>query len=360
MDDEPRKGGRGRALKDKNVANTHLGDKWENLGVEKRAELIRRIWKAFNEWLDNGTPIPADLRTWARRAPALVPEMTTHSFDLAASLLINLEGRTVCPYHTMYERGTEVHHDYNNDPTETFYQVTGVPHRPLKDVKANSKEGTPAVHTRLQNTSYLDRPTESLPSGKKRKRSTWNENFTRERILSFFPMYNGRYGMHCGCDLDEVMIDFVLWKTVKIESYSHPHLVEGWGEGRLRPMKPRDRAFVAVLVTRVFCYDFHYFFDFDSNGHAIDMNRRLRHHARILKNNYEATIGVIRDGIPSVGRKDLQLDTLDSDEENGRLAEKDSDEEAIGIIRLQKKLRLEDETGSSSESDSSASDEDDD
>ncbi|KAK7029665.1 hypothetical protein VNI00_014363 [Paramarasmius palmivorus] len=52
---------------------------------------------------------------------------------------------------------------------------------------------------------------------------------------------------HCGCSIDDAVMSFSLWKTLKIQSVSTGHS-EGWGFGKRQ--KPRDRAFLLAGVQK--------------------------------------------------------------------------------------------------------------
>ncbi|KAJ2926464.1 hypothetical protein H1R20_g10641, partial [Candolleomyces eurysporus] len=148
-----------------------------------------------------------------------------------SSFILN-NGRTMCPYHSITNL-TAVN-DFN---PKSGQKVTGIAYPPTK-----SKKG-------LKDTSYLDRPLRVDAEGnvKPPKPNSYNPNFTLKRVLKFFPVSkDGIRMLHCGCALNEVLVDFSFWKRTTIISPSTSatdHLAS--------PLRPRDRLYLCSILSHL-------------------------------------------------------------------------------------------------------------
>ncbi|KAF6765623.1 hypothetical protein DFP72DRAFT_839449 [Ephemerocybe angulata] len=260
----------------------HLPDKWEQLTPEKQQQLRKAASEAYTRWKLYREPIPNWVRTWCRRAPQLLPALTSHCYELAASTLIIQNGRTMCSWHT--------YHDHSGNPLydeaaqNTDDHVTGIHFPPIKDA--------------LRHPSYLDRGYKENESGvripvkkgKKVKVLPVNPNWTKERVLEFFPLReivggSQVHGLHCGCLLDEVLMDFYFWKVTKLMSESVPGREEHWGSGgKLRPSHPRERLLLFTVVNTWYNGTTENLFHYDENGmRNTEEIQTVRHLAYQLK-----------------------------------------------------------------------------
>ncbi|KAJ4470357.1 hypothetical protein C8J55DRAFT_491817 [Lentinula edodes] len=147
----------------------------------------RKQFAHFHEHPVGGN-ISAKIRRLSQEVPWFVPEGGTMSRELSIRLLTSRQGN-LCPYHAVKDKAIRAH-DEDGKRDSQDPSLTGVPKRPTK---AKSHPGDPPV-------GY----------------------------------------MHCGCELDLVLLEFYYWKTGKIYS---PTLGR-WETWKNEQMNPRVRAFI--------------------------------------------------------------------------------------------------------------------
>ncbi|KAJ2935258.1 hypothetical protein H1R20_g1836, partial [Candolleomyces eurysporus] len=148
-----------------------------------------------------------------------------------SSFILN-NGRTMCPYHSI--TNLTAINDFN---PKSGQPVTGIAYPPTK-----SKKG-------LKDTSYLDRPPRVDAEGnvKPPKPNSYNPNFTLKRVLKFFPVSkDGIRMLHCGCALNEVLVDFSFWKRTTIVSPSTSAT-----DYLASPLRPRDRLYLCSILSHL-------------------------------------------------------------------------------------------------------------
>ncbi|KAJ3924355.1 MAG: hypothetical protein NXY57DRAFT_970088 [Lentinula lateritia] len=148
----------------------------------------RKEFRLFHEYPIGGKISPR-IRRLSQEVPWFVPEGGTMSRELSVKLLTSRQGNILCPYHAVKDKATRVH-DKDGKHGTRDPSLTGVPKRPTK---AKSHAGNP-------------------PDGY----------------------------MHCGCELDLVLLEFYYWKTGRIYSPT----LEIWETWKNEQMNPRVRAFV--------------------------------------------------------------------------------------------------------------------
>ncbi|RXW21042.1 hypothetical protein EST38_g4800, partial [Candolleomyces aberdarensis] len=241
------------------VIRRHFPDVWEKLSEDQRRRLIERGKKAWERFLKSNHPLGEQIRCWARRHADFLPIAGTHSLLMAASLFILGNGRTVCHYHTIYDRGQEPINDAfpGNRNKKLNIKVTGIPFEPLE------------AHLKTFDT-LLPSP-DAAP-----KRGAKNPNFNLKNVLAFFPMKDGNRILHCGCELEPALLDLFIWKTMKIRS------IRSKKSERLgRPMKPRDRLFLYHTLDH-FCVDVRMMYSFDVKGNPLNFVDERKQHIREL------------------------------------------------------------------------------
>ncbi|KAJ4497124.1 hypothetical protein C8R41DRAFT_865700 [Lentinula lateritia] len=136
-----------------------------------------------------GGKISAKIRRLSQEVPWFVPEGGTMSRELSIRLLTSGQGNILCPYHAVKDKAIRAH-DEDGKRDSQDPSLTGVPKAPTK---AKSRPADPPV-------GY----------------------------------------MHCGCELDLVLLEFYYWKTGKIYSPT----LNRWETWKNEQMNPRVRAFV--------------------------------------------------------------------------------------------------------------------
>lgn len=140
----------------------------------------------------------------------------------------------VCHFHTTYEKDG-IPNDFvlvkptkggskggSSSKSKIDVKVTGVPFE---------RNGTSLLHP-----SYLSREYGHV---RPPKPTSQNRNFTLKRVLKVFPVVDGIHTMHCGCVLNDALIDLFFWKRVKLTSLSR-----NISEPYKKPMKPHDHLFL--------------------------------------------------------------------------------------------------------------------
>ncbi|RXW14432.1 hypothetical protein EST38_g11422 [Candolleomyces aberdarensis] len=217
----------------------HLSSNWKNLKRKKRIELTRKGSEAMDLFTKFNRPLSDQVRCWVRRYSGYLPIAGTHSQRLAASCFILNNSRTVCHYHTVYEHGLKNLND-SSKKQKNENKVTGVPFAP--EPFEVDEEGNAKKPKKDQDLEIL-MPKHGLAEGQ------WNPHFTLQNVLSFFLVKEGRHILHCGCILEDALMDLFMWKTVKLHSISLG-IEETFG----KPVKPRERAYMVESMDYLCCF----------------------------------------------------------------------------------------------------------
>ncbi|KAJ2920578.1 hypothetical protein H1R20_g16518, partial [Candolleomyces eurysporus] len=134
--------------------------------------------------------------------------------------------------------------------------------RPLNDQK--DEEGKVKKPSKDRDLEIL-MPDGGLAEGQ------WNPHFTLQNVLSFFLVKNGRHILHCGCILEDALMDLYMWKTVKLRSISRD-IEETFG----KPVKPRERAYMVESMDHLcsFVEDLYEYKDDGTKRSMIEIRER--------------------------------------------------------------------------------------
>ncbi|RXW15256.1 hypothetical protein EST38_g10596 [Candolleomyces aberdarensis] len=204
-------------------------------------------------FLNFNVPLSNNTRSWTRRGQPVLTIAGSYSLKLAASIFILANGRTVCPFHCIHKEPKETDVDTLGES-----RVTGIPYPPSKTV--------------LRKPSFLERPmrTDSHGVQKPPKPNSYNPNFTLERVLEFFVSEPGDVRrLHCGCSLNEVLVDFSFWKRTKIQSPSTAFI-----EGMDSPLRPRDRLYLITVLDHLHL-SLDQLYHYDIHGKRVSRESRL-------------------------------------------------------------------------------------
>lgn len=204
-------------------------------------------------------PFSHQSRSWSRRAQVIGAQAAIRLKRLAASLFIAANGRTVCHFHTTNDKGGLIN-DIAADLDDEF-RVTGVPFERQGEEK------------KIHDPVYLTR---AFGHDRPPKPTSRNQNFTLERVLEFFPVVDSIHTMHCGCTLNEALIDLYFWKRIVL--YSESLKIS---EPYTRPMKPRDRLFL-VSALKWMEFDLDVLYSFDEDGYRQTTADRFEKYAHRL------------------------------------------------------------------------------
>ncbi|KAJ2928259.1 hypothetical protein H1R20_g8837, partial [Candolleomyces eurysporus] len=294
---------------DKLAVKPHFPCDYNKLNVEQKAEVHREANDELRQHRTYNVPLSNSTRTWIRRGQPVLTAAGSYSQKLAASVFIITNGRTVCHFHTVYDHRSKLN-DAHPKP-KSQQKFTGVPFEPVKKP--------------LRHPSYLDRPrVDSEGRPKVPSPTSFNPNFTLARVLEFFPVEKGVRRLHCGCDFDEVLMEFYFWKRTKLVSPT-TEASEGYG----KPMKPRDRAYLCASLTSL-DLSLNCLYRFDSNHRHITQADRLRRVIGRIEQKIEDSQSKdsVEGGSKSTGKarkKVLEYKEISDTEEQPGVHESDSD-----------------------------------
>ncbi|KAF6755504.1 hypothetical protein DFP72DRAFT_1122228 [Ephemerocybe angulata] len=222
------------------------------------------------------TPVPTAYRRMARACQEFLPEAGTLSFDFAIQFFVTMPQRgnglwtTRCHYHTILDQTAtinDIDNAYRHEHPELYlgkdgkpvvfkgHLVTGVPFE-----RSSGTFVPPKILKRTPTDKTARVP--KVPGGNDLPRSLPEppNHLTTQEWLEFYLLdEDGNYSLHCGCQLDEVLLDFYDWK-------SSPPLVSvttGAKELLGNPPDPRLRMHFnaaqrrkGVKLDRLYKYDF--------------------------------------------------------------------------------------------------------
>ena len=161
--------------------------------------------------------IDPHLRRLIRENQAVTPEAATTSRELALECFTTLPMNVICPYHQKSDKSGKT----VDGGDGLKFVLNGVP-RPRKTVP-------PAIAQKLKKKA----------SALYKRSGQFRDPRLREGFL------------HCGCPIDEVLMDFYFWKTWSISGVADgKEVTESLGEQRLTP---RTRAFVVKAFEEATC-----------------------------------------------------------------------------------------------------------
>ncbi|KAH6917656.1 hypothetical protein BKA70DRAFT_340507 [Coprinopsis sp. MPI-PUGE-AT-0042] len=223
-------------------------------------------------FISGGSLISNNTRSYARKHQSFCPGLATVSRLLLLQVFILKNYLTQCHFHTLTERGPNGKNDFNREPGSK-HEVSGVPYPTSKAALAKPEVQERLGHRQPRTVGVIAKDATAPPLKHVNKAG----GLTLEELYSFYRFEDGRYILHCGCDLEEVLLDFFLWKTSPLlTSHSKGHREE-YGS----PLSPRQRLYQFVnLQTLHFRLDDHLLYD--TRGHIRTIvNRRRSLHAAI-------------------------------------------------------------------------------
>ncbi|KAF6758351.1 hypothetical protein DFP72DRAFT_1065044 [Ephemerocybe angulata] len=162
---------------------------------------------ALGNFFTHNVLLPPRIRAHARKEQAYLPETGTTSRVLSMSLFLitNGRGQTHCAYHSVFDirlNDQEEKPLKGTDRRKAMPKVTGVPYAPSKQVDATEENVAKAWPQGSGPLRYQVKPV---------------VNGMREReLLTFFRPINGKYYLHCGCELEDCLLDLFIWKSSDI------------------------------------------------------------------------------------------------------------------------------------------------
>jgi hypothetical protein len=197
--------------------------------------------------------------------------------------------------------------------------VTGVPYAPEKAEKTDKKTEGTEIKTPLyeKEFSHIERPAPAKKKGRGRSRVDPldpNPNFTLKRVMDFFPKNAaGERYLHCGCLLEEVLVDFHYWKLIHLTSPS-----TGITEGVGRPFRPRDRQILCYILAQFSFFPFD-LYDYNEDWEPVTV---LDHRQQLIKRMARGVKKELRKQEEEQRKKDEQV-RMRLEEEARKRAERD-------------------------------------
>jgi hypothetical protein len=279
-------------------------------------------------FLSSGSQISNGIRKYARKYQSFCPGLATVSRLLLLQIFILKNHLTQCHYHTATERGKDAKNDFNrHSGKDAKHTVTGVPYKASKTVVASSNVCDRLPHLQPRSVDILTKSA-SPPL----KHVNTAGTLTLDELYSFYPLKNGRYTLHCGCDLEEVLLDFFIWKTSQPLSSHSKGLKEEYGT----PLAPRQRLYQFITMkTLHFRLDDHLLYDTKGLIRTV-VSRRMSLHAAIQETCPEVIAELAR-----LREKEAREREEKEREEKKRQARKpgsgsDSEEEQLQATKTQK------------------------
>lgn len=219
------------------------------------SEPIGYLPHVIRNFIDKNEPIPLCHRRLARRSQGYGSELAGLSLQIALQTFIvatpKVGLRTRCHYHSSRTTTNDIHADEKDGDVK----VTGVPFP--EEERSTAPAALAKAHPNGKQANVLSAKNVKQPVPAQLGR--FRQRFGVLELLEFYILKpDGRVYMHCGCDLEEALLDFYLWKTA-------PPLVSastGATELLGKPIDPRFRLFFHSVLERfnihvldLYCYD---------------------------------------------------------------------------------------------------------
>ncbi|KAH6881232.1 hypothetical protein BKA70DRAFT_1446766 [Coprinopsis sp. MPI-PUGE-AT-0042] len=228
---------------------------------EKEAEVGAEA--ALHNFVTRGVMIPSAFRAHTRRYQHFGPRIVTVS--RLSSCLVTVVGtqRCVCPHHSTTDHTSKFH-----DQSQNNTKVTGIHFAPQRNASAPQEFREIATFTKSLKAIEKIPAIDPVP---KRLEFNTADGLTLKDVYTFFRVERGRRILHCGCDLEEVLLDMFLWKICPdLVSYSTQH------REAPNPFKPKDRAQLYLIFSalKISVDDL---YTYDTSGVWRDPSRQIQY-----------------------------------------------------------------------------------
>ena len=191
-----------------------------------------------------------------------MPELATHSKELAVLTLTTRVGNRMCHYHTRYTNHTST--DAKAAEQDRCPKITGVPY------------ARTAVKARVKKETNVDED-EDEEDGNATDTSTGSYKPRASTVT----VYDD--AMSCGCSLDDVLLDFFWWKDTTAVSPT-TKIQESWGGDM---MDPRTRTFVCALLRGQPGIHLDWLYEIDGKGRTISLSQMYHKQGQALRKWYK-------------------------------------------------------------------------
>lgn len=166
----------------------------------------------IRNFIDKNEPVPLCHRRLARRSQSYGTEMATLSLQIALQSFIvatpKIGFRTRCHYHSVRTTSNDIDARYSDEE-----KVTGVPWEECQE--SSVPAALARAHPKGKQANVLSSPRVKDPLPQKLGR--FRQQFGVVELLEFYIVKpDDRLYMHCGCDLEEALLDFYIWKSAPL------------------------------------------------------------------------------------------------------------------------------------------------
>ncbi|KAK7041687.1 hypothetical protein VNI00_008976 [Paramarasmius palmivorus] len=202
------------------------------------AEWVRNCKKS---WGPGGIPKPTQgLTGFVLEHSSHIPEAATLSWEIALTALTSQKRFAKCRFHTITDKTTGPHFDNEDRLYGTPWCGVSLAMKEKNDANAAGAEATNSTTATKKGRRQVDEEEDD------------DEDDDEEEVRELDPMHckcwapngwlrvKGRHvrALDCGCDAEEVLLDFWMFKTAELTSLSQLR-IEGWNNDWVRP---RQRA----------------------------------------------------------------------------------------------------------------------
>jgi hypothetical protein len=191
-----------------------------------------------------------------------MPELATHSKELAVMALTTRVGNRMCHYHTRYTNHAST--DTKAVEQNLLPKITGVPYTRT------------AVKSRIKKETTNDEEHDDEDDGNATDISTGSY-----KPRTSTTVYDD--AMSCGCSLEDVLLDFFFWKDTLAVSPT-TQIKEGWGGDM---MDPRTRTFVCALLKGQPGIELDWLYEIDAKGSLVSMSQMYHKQGQALRRWYK-------------------------------------------------------------------------
>ncbi|KAK7018715.1 hypothetical protein VNI00_018308 [Paramarasmius palmivorus] len=172
------------------------------------------------------------IRTLLYESASILPELVTTAKEIALAALISTEGSLICRYHTINDKSIDKPGPVDGDDGMLFGRPWPWIHLGEKRKVWNAQQVEAAARAKAAMES------EEMPTDPQLLDLSKRLNVPGWKVVDI----RGTDKTDCGCDVRDVLLEIILWKTGKLTSPSCK-LIDDW---RADFLNPRQRALVCA------------------------------------------------------------------------------------------------------------------
>jgi hypothetical protein len=250
---------------------------------------IEKGREAIQKYLTEDKPIDASIRRMARIDPTYLPEAANTSWRVAIHFLTSSDGNIQCGYHAFKNKSTFVRDGWGKEGM----QVRGVPGK------------------------------KKMLDGKKKKKSSDGDAGNK---MTGFQLRPAKELGNCGCRVEDIVLEFILSKRLKIRGMIEGSRAEEMMMGTQDYWEPRDRSFFFEAIrTLTPCFSLNDFFIHDNKEvdkfikivkkqaiYSLEaLNNQYRIHHGPDEFDFKQVVFISRDRLRELQSKEKKLEELE-------------------------------------------------